>query len=94
MTQTDQSTSPLTIRIPTKTRKGLEELAVNMNRTKSSLAAEAIAHFVDLNDWQVSRIQQSLKDAEQGKFIAHDEVVSWLDSLATDNPLAVPTPKI
>jgi predicted transcriptional regulator len=65
----------MTIRLEDGIKGRLEQLAVATQRSKSFLAAEAIAQFVESNEWQISEIQAALKEAEAGDY-ANDQEVS------------------
>jgi predicted transcriptional regulator len=73
-------TTTLSVRIDPETRKRLEALARRARRSKSFLAAEAIAAFVEAESWQLDEIQAGLQDLDQGRGIAHREVATWLRS--------------
>ena len=50
-------TTTLSVRIGVDTKKRLEALAKRARRSKSVLAAEAIAAFVEAESWQLDEIQ-------------------------------------
>ena len=52
------STETLSIRIGSDTRKRLDALARETKRSKSFLAAEAIAQYVELEEWQLSKAEE------------------------------------
>jgi RHH-type rel operon transcriptional repressor/antitoxin RelB len=70
----------LSVRINTSTKKQLEVLAKRARRSKSFLAAEAIAAFVEAESWQLDEIQTGLKELDEGRGVAHKDVSSWLRS--------------
>jgi predicted transcriptional regulator len=72
--------SILSVRIDNKTKKDLEALAKHARRSKSFLAAEAIAAFVEAERWQLIKIERSLGELDRGKSIAHGDVATWLRS--------------
>lgn len=73
-------TTTLSVRIDTDTKKRLEALAKRARRSKSFLAAEAIAAFVEAESWQLDEIQAGLKEIDEGRGVAHKEVSTWLRS--------------
>ena len=73
-------TTTLSVRINTDTKKQLEALAMRARRSKSFLAAEAIAAFVEAESWQFDEIQAGLKGLEEGRGVPHKEVSIWLRS--------------
>jgi predicted transcriptional regulator len=56
-------TTTLSVRITTDTKKQLETLARRARRSKSLLAAEAIAAFVEAESWQLDEIQAGMKES-------------------------------
>ena len=73
-------TTTLSVRIDTDTKRRLEALGKRVRRSKSFLAAEAIAAFVEAESWQLDEIQAGLEELEEGRGIAHKEVSTWLRS--------------
>lgn len=82
----------LSVRISSETIEQLKELAEATGRTKSFLAAEAIASYLEIQAWQVKSIQTAVKKAnsKKTKFIRHQQVVDWVNSWDTDNELEIP----
>ena len=64
----------ITIRVDSKTKEKLEEMARAMDRTKSYIAAEAIRDYIQLNEWQIQAIQEGINQADKGEMISHDEI--------------------
>jgi len=62
------------IRIDAETKKRLEELSKRLIRSKSSLAAEAIAAFVESEEWRLGEIQAGIDELESGQGIEHERV--------------------
>ncbi len=73
-------TTTLSVRIDTDTKERLEALAKRARRSKSFLAAEAIAAFVEAETWQLDEIQSGLEELDEGRGVAHEEVSAWLRS--------------
>ncbi len=80
-------TNVLTVRIDEDMNKRLNNLAKATTRTRSFIAAEAIRAFLDLNEWQVQAIQKGIHDAEKGRVVDHEKVVSWVESWGSENEL-------
>lgn len=70
----------LSVRIDTGTKKQLETLAKRARRSKSFLAAEAIAAFIKTENWQLDEIQAGVKEVDDGRGVAHKDVAAWLRS--------------
>jgi predicted transcriptional regulator len=74
---------PVTLRLDPETRKRLDRLAKSTERSRASLAAEAVRQFVDLNEWQIAAIEEGVKEADQGRFIDHAKLkAKWEKKLA------------
>ena len=92
------TTTTLTVRLSKEAKAKLDALAANTKRSKSYLAAEAIAAYVDENSWQIEAIQRAVAEADHGKeSYAHEEVMSYLDRRANgerdlERPKPISTP--
>lgn len=86
---TDSTT--ITIRVSKSVKDRLESLASETRRSKSSLAAEGISAFIDLEERQIEGIKKALSSIDRGLGVAQGDVESWIASWDTDNEL--PTPK-
>jgi predicted transcriptional regulator len=84
----------MTVRLTPAINKKLDALARDTKRSKSYLASEAIASFVDLNAWQVAHIKEALDDVRAGSpGASHQEVVDWMESWGTNHELPRPVPR-
>ena len=75
-----QMTTTLSVRIDSDTKNQLEALAKRARRSKSFLAAEAIAAYVEAESWQLDEIHAGLKDLDKRRAVAHKDVSKWLRS--------------
>jgi RHH-type transcriptional regulator, rel operon repressor / antitoxin RelB len=73
-------TTTLSVRLDTDVKKRLEILAKRARRSKSFLAAEAIAAFVEAETWQLDEIQAGIKELDEGRGVPHKAVANWLRS--------------
>jgi predicted transcriptional regulator len=71
-------TETLSIRIDAKIKKQLDALARRSRRSKSFLAAEAIAAYVEAEGWELGEIEAGLKDLDNGQAVSHETVSKWL----------------
>lgn len=69
----------MTIRLEPAIKDRLEQLAEATRRSKSFLAAEAIAEYVSLNEWQIKEINAAIKEADSSDFASQEDV----DALAS-----------
>ncbi len=70
----------LSIRLDADVKGRLEKLAQRTNRSKSFLAAEAIAAYVEAEDWQLEEVGAGLAELDSGKIVEHQKVSKWLRS--------------
>jgi predicted transcriptional regulator len=71
-------TETLSIRIDSETKKRLDSLAKRARRSKSFLAAEAIAAYVESEEWQLGEIHAGITELDSGKTVSHEKVSNWL----------------
>jgi predicted transcriptional regulator len=93
--QTDMAKSAMmTVRLTPELSEKLDALARDTKRSKSYLASEAIASYVDRNAWQIEEIKRGLEEARSGApGVSHEEVEKWVRSWGTDHELPRPTAK-
>jgi predicted transcriptional regulator len=63
----------VTARISPEVKTKLDELARSTKRSKSYLAAEAIAAYVEQNAWQITEIEAGLAELDAGQALSEDE---------------------
>jgi predicted transcriptional regulator len=73
-------TETLSIRIDSATKKRLDALSKRSKRSKSFLAAEAIAAYVESEEWQFGELQAGIADLESGQEVSHESATKWLKS--------------
>ena len=73
-------TETLSIRIDTGTKQRLEALARQSKRSKSFLAAEAIAAYVEAEEWQLGEIRSAIAELDAQQGVSHEKVTKWLNS--------------
>jgi RHH-type transcriptional regulator, rel operon repressor / antitoxin RelB len=81
-------TTTMTVRLSQELKGKLERLAESTRRSKSYLAAEAIAEYVDANAWQVEEIRKAVEKADAGgPFVSDEDAARYLDALSRrENP--------
>ena len=86
------ASATLTIRLPKEDLDRLEVLSQDMRRSRSFLAAEAIAEYLKYKEWKIQAIKEGIAAADRGEVVPHEEVVAWLRSWGTKNELPRPRP--
>jgi len=66
--------SVLTLRLDAKLKNQLDRLSKSMNRSRSSVAAQAIQEYVSVNEWQINEIKKGLAEADAGDFATDEKM--------------------
>jgi RHH-type transcriptional regulator, rel operon repressor / antitoxin RelB len=84
----------ITIRLDTALKLKLEALAQSTQRSKSWLAAEAIAAYVDRESWQIQQIEAAVQQADtpEAEWISHEAVSGLLNTWGTEDETIAPCP--
>ena len=69
----EADTAIITTRIDMALKARLEALARSTKRSKSYLAAEAIAAYVELNEWQIAEIEAGIAELDRGDVLSEEE---------------------
>ncbi len=75
------STTTMTIRIGADVKDKLDRLARSSRRSKSLLAAEAVAGFVERELEIIEGLQRGLADVERGRVVSHEQAVAEIDEV-------------
>lgn len=75
------NSTTMTIRVPIALHDKLARLAQGTKRSRSYLAAEALATYVDRELSIIEGIQQGLADVTAGKVIPHEEAMANLHAI-------------
>lgn len=73
-------TETLSIRLDRETKHRLDILAKRSKRSKSFLAAEAIAAYVEFEEWQLGELQAAVAELDASQAVGHEKVSKWLKS--------------
>ena len=74
------ASTPLSIRVDESQKLKLEALAKSTGRSRSYLAADAIAAYLDVNEWQVAGIKSAKKSLDENGGVPHTDVRNWVES--------------
>lgn len=80
----------LSIRIDSETKLRLDVLSKRSKRSKSFLAAAAIAAYVESEEWQLGEIHAGIGELESRKTVGHEKVSKWLKSWGTRGEIKAP----
>ncbi|HXD47027.1 MAG TPA: CopG family ribbon-helix-helix protein [Pseudolabrys sp.] len=70
------ASTTLTVRLPSRTKQRLGRLAQRTKRTRSFLAGEAIAAFVEHELDVVDGIERGLADMKAARVVPHEEAMA------------------
>ena len=74
-------TETLSIRLQPDTKARRDALSKRSQRSKSFLASEAIAAYVESEEWQLGEIETALGQLDEGvEVVSHEQVSKWLQS--------------
>jgi len=83
-------TTTLSIRIHPETKKRLDALSKRSKRSKSFLAAEAIAAYIDSEEWQLGEVQAGIAELDAEQAVSHEKVAKWLKSWGKSSETKAP----
>lgn len=66
--------SAFTVRLDDDLAQALDNLAAATDRSRAWLVARAVQDYVDLNAWQIGKIQEGLAAAQAGDFASDEDV--------------------
>lgn len=82
----------VTVRLAPELKAKLDALAISTKRSKSWLAAEAIAQYLEQEAWQIERIEEAvaLADSPAAQWVEWETVDAWLESWGTEDEQPAP----
>ena len=64
----------ISFRLASRKVRDLDAMAATMNRDRAYLLNEAVAAYLDVQQWQIEQIKASIRQADEGKLIEHKQV--------------------
>ena len=64
----------VSFRLDSSKVEALDTLAESLDRDRTWLLNEAVAAYLDVQEWQVRHIRESIRQADGGQFVGHDQV--------------------
>ena len=62
----------------------LARLAAEQGRNPEALVQEAIARFVDYDEWFIREVEKGLASADRGELLTHEDVGARLEKLIAE----------
>ena len=72
--------TPVSLRLQPELNDRVAAIATALDRSKSWVIEQAIKDYVALEGWRRGAIEEGLKAADEGKVVAHEDVVAWVRS--------------
>lgn len=67
-------TEAFSVRTDSKKVKELDKLAKQMDRSRNYLVNQAIDQLLELHAWQIGRVKEGIKAADEGRFAGDAEM--------------------
>lgn len=77
-----------TVRLDDDKAEKLDRLASKLDRSRSDLAAQAIADYIAREEWQVAEIEAGIAEADMGEFGSADDLARVVAEYATPEQAA------
>lgn len=74
------ASTTMTIRVAPDVKEKLDRIAVATRRSKSFLAGEAVAAYVERETEIVAGVRRGLDDMKAGRVVAHDAAVAEIEA--------------
>ena len=68
------STEAFSVRADSKKIKQLDKLAKQMDRSRNYMVNQAIDQLLELHAWQIERVKEGIKAADEGRFATDAEM--------------------
>lgn len=63
-----------TVRVDPEKQHRIDTLAQATDRSRNYVVNQAIDHFLELQSWQIARIEEGIEAAERGAFATDEQV--------------------
>lgn len=88
-----EDTRVVTAHLPVEMAEKIDKYARQMERSRGWIVKQAVANWLAWEEEKYQGTLQALAEVDAGLFIEDEDVAAWVESLDTDNPLPVPTPR-
>ncbi len=78
------ASTTMTIRVRPEVKEKLDRIAADTQRSRSFLAGEAVAAYVDRELEIIDGIKRGMADAEAGRVIPHEQAVAEMREVIED----------
>lgn len=82
--QRESAKDTVSFRLPAGTKQRIELLAKATKRSKTFVIEEALATYLDLNEWQIRGILEGLEEVKTGATTPHETVLAKWEARACE----------
>jgi len=68
----------VSFRIDSSKKDSLDAIAESLDRDRTFVINEAIAHYVEIHEWQINHIKKGVEQANRGEFATEEEIQTVL----------------
>jgi predicted transcriptional regulator len=86
-------TRVFTAQVPVLLADQVDALAARLAQSRGWIVKQALLRYVELEERQHRMTAEGLADVDAGLGVSHAQVKAWAASLATDQPLPLPSCK-
>ena len=86
-------TAPVSVRLEPDLNDRVAAIAAALDRPKSWAIEQAVKDFVEVQEWQLAAIDEGIRAVAEGRVVPHEEVMAWIESWGSPDPLPMPKPK-
>ncbi len=80
----------VSFRVSAEKVAALDALAASERRNRTYLLNEAIDLYLAVQEQRDRETLEAIAECDAGLTVPHEQVVAWVESLGTDNPLPIP----
>ncbi len=80
MAMKNSPTRVITAHVPVPLAKKIDKLAEQMERPRGWIVKQALAQWVDYEEYKYQGTLEALAEIDAGKGIPHEEVMKWMHS--------------
>jgi predicted transcriptional regulator len=89
--ETDMTkTAQVSVRLNAALNDRVAAIAAVLGQPESWVIEQAVQDFVVLQEWQLTAIDEGLREADAGRVVPHESVVAWVKSWGRPDELSMP----
>lgn len=79
-----------TTHVPLPLAEKIDQLTVRLKRSRSWVIKQALSAWMEQEEERYQLTLEALSDVNAGRLVQHQAMLSWAESLGTDDPLPLP----